>query len=92
MEKPKAPTLTVSKNGYELRTEILGMAKDFLVQEYHSKYLGWEVTSTRDEKGVIITNVKMPEYPGLVMVLDTAKQMYDFVNNPTTDSAAKSKK
>ena len=92
MEKPKAPTLTVSKNGYELRTEILGMAKDFLVQEYKSKYLGWEVTSTRDEKGVFITNVKMPEYPGLGMVLETAKQMYDFVNNPITESAAKSKK
>ena len=92
MEKPKAPTLTVSKNGYEIRAEILEMAKDFLAQEYHSKYLGWEVTSNRDDKGMIVTNVKMPEFPGLGMVLETAKQMYDFVNNPATDSAAKSKK
>ena len=37
---PKMPELRVSKNGYEIRTDILSMAKDLVGQEYHAKYLG----------------------------------------------------
>jgi hypothetical protein len=78
---PKMPELRVSKNGYEIRTDILAMAKDLIGQEYHAKYLGWEVSAERDEKtGQIVNKVNMPEFPGLDKILETAEKMYGFVN------------
>jgi hypothetical protein len=77
---PKLPEVKFTKNGYEIRTEILAMAKDLVAEEYRTKYMGWEVTAQRDEKGIVTTKVGMPEFPGLDKVLETAQKMYDFVN------------
>ena len=78
----KAPEVKFNKNGYEIRTEILEMAKDIVGQEFSYKFQGWEMTATRDEKtGQIVNTVKMPEFPGLDKVLETAEKMYSFVNN-----------
>jgi hypothetical protein len=78
---PKMPEFKASKSGYEIRTEILGMAKDMVTNEFHAKWQGWEVTAERDSKtGQIVTKVDMPSFPGLEQVLDTAQKMYDFVN------------
>jgi hypothetical protein len=80
-ETPKLPEVKFNKNGYEIRTEILGMAKSMAEFEYSSKFAGWEQTVTRDEKtGQVVTTVGMPEVPGLDKVLETAQKMYDFVN------------
>jgi hypothetical protein len=80
-EMPKAPEVKFNKNGYEIRTEILSMAKDMVTNEFHAKWQGWEVTAERDSKtGQIVTKVDMPQFPGLEQVLDTAQKMYDFVN------------
>jgi hypothetical protein len=77
----KAPEVKFNKNGYEIRTEILEMAKDLVSQDFHVKFQGWELTAQRDEKtGQIITKVDMPEFPGLDKVLETAEKMYGFVN------------
>ena len=82
---PKMPELRVSKNGYEIRTEILDMAKGLISEEYHSKFNGWEMTVAKDEKtGKLVTTVGMPEFPGLDRVLETAEKMYAFVNQNTT--------
>jgi hypothetical protein len=82
---PKMPELRVSKNGYEIRTDILSMAKDLVGQEYHAKYMGWEVSAERDEKtGQIVNKVNMPEFPGLDKILETAEKMYGFVNQTST--------
>ena len=80
---PKAPEVKFQKNGYEIRSEILKMAKDLVAEEYHSKFHGWELSVTRDEKGVVTTKVGMPEFPGLDQVLATAEKMYAFVNSAT---------
>ena len=81
---PKAPEVKFNKNGYEIRTEILAMAKDLVAQEYTWKYNGWEMSTKRDEKtGQIISKVDMPEFPGLDQVLATAEKMYGFVNAAT---------
>lgn len=81
-EMPKAPEVKFNKNGYEIRTEILGMAKEMVTSEFHAKWQGWEVTAERDDKtGQIVTKVGMPQFPGLDQVLDTAQKMYDFVNS-----------
>ena len=81
---PKAPEVKFNKNGYEIRTEILAMAKDLVAQEYTWKYNGWEMSTKRDEKtGQIISKVDMPEFPGLDQVLATTEKMYTFVNAAT---------
>jgi len=78
---PKLPEVKFSKNGYEIRTDILAMAKDLVAQDFQVKFQGWEMTATRDEKtGQIVSTVAMPTFPGLDKVLETAEKMYAFVN------------
>lgn len=81
-EIPKTPEVKFNKNGYEIRTQILEMAKDLALSEFNYKYNGWEMSQTKDEKtGEVINKVNFPEFPGLKQILDTAEQMYKFVNN-----------
>lgn len=78
---PKLPEVKFNKNGYEIRTDILAMAKDMIQSEYSMKFHGWEMSAERDEKtGQIVSKVNMPEFPGLEKVLETAEKMYAFVN------------
>ena len=80
-ETPKLPEVKFNKNGYEIRTDILSMAKDLVAQDFQVKFQGWELTATRDEKtGQIVNKVDMPSFPGLEKVLETAEKMYAFVN------------
>jgi hypothetical protein len=79
---PKLPEVKFNKNGYEIRTDILAMAKDMVQQDFQVKFAGWEMTAERDEKtGQIVSKVNMPEFPGLEKVLETAGKMYEFVNS-----------
>jgi hypothetical protein len=81
IQTPKMPEVKFNKNGYEIRTDILAMAKDIVQSEYSMKFHGWEMSAQRDEKtGQIVTQVGMPEFPGLDKVLETAEKMYAFVN------------
>ncbi len=42
------------------------------------------MTAQRDEKtGQIVTQVGMPEFPGIEKVLEAAEKMYNFVNQST---------
>lgn len=78
---PKMPEVKFNKNGYEIRTEILGMAHGLVYNEFQYKWQGWEMSANRDEKtGQIVTTVGMPDIPGLDKVLETAERMYAFVN------------
>lgn len=82
---PKVPEVKFNKNGYEIRADILAMAKDMVQQEYSMKFHGWEMSSKRDEKtGQLVSTVNMPEFPGLDKILETAEKMYGFVNQSTT--------
>ncbi len=79
---PKLPEVKFNKNGYEIRTDILDMAKSLVTEDFHVKFQGWEMTASRDEKtGQIVSKVDMPEFPGLDKVLETAEKMYAFVNS-----------
>jgi len=83
-ETPKLPEVKFNKNGYEIRTDILDMAKSLVMEDFHMKFSGWQMTATKDSAtGQIITKVDMPEFPGLEKVLDTAEKMYAFVNQNT---------
>jgi len=84
-DTPKLPEVKFNKNGYEIRTDILDMAKGLVSEDYHSKFRGWEMTVEKDTKtGQIITKVGMPEFPGLDKILETAEKMYAFVNQNTS--------
>lgn len=83
-ETPKLPEVKFNKNGYEIRTDILDMAKGLVSEEFHAKFQGWEMTTEKDPKtGKLVTKVGMPEFPGLEKVLETAEKMYAFVNSGT---------
>lgn len=78
---PKLPEVKFNKNGYEIRTDILGMAKDQVQNEFNFKFQGWQMTAARDEKtGQLVTQVGMPEFPGVEQILEAAEKMYAFVN------------
>jgi hypothetical protein len=80
-EAPKVPEVKFNKNGYEIRTDILAMAKDQINNEFQVKFAGWQMSAVKDEKtGQIVTTVGMPEYPGMDKVLEAAEKMYAFVN------------
>jgi len=84
---PKMPEVKFNKNGYELRTDILAMAKDAVQHEYQMKFQGWEMSAKRDAKtGQLVSTVSMPEFPGLDKILETAEKMYGFVNQGQTQS------
>ena len=89
-ETPKLPEVKFNKNGYEIRTDILGMAKSLVQDDFQAKFAGWEMTATRDEKtNQIVSTVEMPSFPGLEKVLETAEKMYSFVNQGVASQAAK---
>ena len=78
---PGLPEVKFNKNGYEIRSDVLAMAKDLVGQEFQYKWAGWEMSSKRDEKtGQMVSSVNMPEYPGLDKILETAEKLYGFVN------------
>ena len=78
--KTAMPKVNVNRNGYEIRAEVLDMAKQFTEFEYSAKVHGFEVSSRRDGKD-LVTNVAMPDVPGVDKVLETAEKFYNFVNN-----------
>lgn len=78
---PTLPEVKFNKNGYEIRTDILHLAKDLVQQDFQFKFNGWEQTVERDpSSGQIVAKTSMPEFPGLDKVLETAEKMYAFVN------------
>jgi len=78
---PKAPEVKFNKNGYEIRTSVLEMAKQFTEFEHSMKFAGWETSVERDETtGQVVSKVEMPNVPGVEQVLDTAEKFYEFIN------------
>jgi hypothetical protein len=85
----KLPEVKFNRNGYEIRTDILGMAKDFVLTDYQIKMGGWENSIKKDEAGNIVSSVSMPEFPGLDKILNTAEKMYAFVSKAQETSEKK---
>jgi hypothetical protein len=80
-ETPKLPEVKFNKNGYEIRADILALAKDHINNEFQVKFAGWQMSAAKDEKtGQLVTTVGMPEFPGVDKVLEAAEKMYSFVN------------
>jgi hypothetical protein len=78
---PKLPEVKFNKNGYEIRADVLAMAKDHVNNEFQVKFAGWQMSAQKDEKtGQLVSTVTMPEYPGMDKVLEAAEKFYSFVN------------
>lgn len=81
---PKLPEVKFNKNGYEIRADVLAMAKDHVQNEFNVKMHGWEISAKRDPKtGELVSSVAMPEFPGMEKVLEAAEKFYGFVNGGT---------
>ena len=78
-ETPKLPEVKFNKNGYEIRSDVLAMAKDVVMQEYQVKFHGWEMSAKKVD-GQLVSTIAMPEFPGMDKILETAEKMYGFVN------------
>lgn len=79
---PKIPEVKFNKNGYEIRADILALAKEQVVGEFNAKFAGWQFSAQKDEKtGQLVTTVGMPDYPGVEKILEAAEKMYGFVNS-----------
>ena len=74
------PKVQFNKNGYEIRTQVLDMAKQFTEFEYSSKWMGWEQTVSRDkETGHIVLQIEMPHVPGVHQVQEPAEADYQYI-------------
>jgi|SRR6056300_205254 len=78
--KETLPKVQFNKNGYEIRTQVLDMAKAFTEFNFSSKYMGWEHTVERDQDGRVVNKVTMPDVPGVDQVLENAEKFYNFIN------------
>lgn len=74
------PEVKFNKNGYEIRTDILGMAKDLAVQEFQAKFGDWQMSVEKDKDGNIVHKVDMPDFPNLDIILANAEKLYSFIN------------
>lgn len=61
-----------SKNGYEIRTDILALAKSSVEFEYEKTLEQWRLDASSIEK---------PKVPSTHDVINAANKMYRFVNN-----------
>ena len=81
MFKAAMPKITTNKNGYEIRTKVLEMAKGNVWNDYQAKFVGWEQSVKLDPKtNEIVSSITMPEVPGKDAVLEAAEKFYEFVN------------
>ena len=70
--------MTTSKNGFEIRADILKLAQDHLQTEFSYAQNQYDQSITNDGwKGGTVTK---PIYPCTNDVIECAKAMYNFVN------------
>ena len=72
------PTLTINKNAYELRTDILGMAKDWVQFEYEIKSRNGAYTASLKNGEFVATG---PLVPTIQDVIKAATSFYEFVSH-----------
>ena len=71
-----------NKNAYEIRTEILDMARGFVMDRYHSAMQKWqEPTDRHPETGQLLSTVDAPQYPSSSEILAEANKLYSFVDS-----------
>ncbi len=71
-----------NKNAYEIRTEILNMAKTFVMDRFYASLQKWQDSTDRHpDDGTILSTVDAPQYPSSSEILAEAKKLYSFVDS-----------
>jgi len=81
--KALIPTVNINKNGYEIRTQVLEMAKDHVWTDYHSKF-GETAMKIEKQGDEVVTSVEYPTIPGTEHILEAAEKFYAFVNGASS--------
>jgi len=72
----------MNKNAYEIRTDILGMAKELVTQDFEMNWRLWEMSVKRDEHtGQVLSRDGAPQRPTIDEVLKAAERLYSFVDS-----------
>tara|TARA_B100001094_G_C18191648_1_gene807714 strand:+ start:5405 stop:5665 length:261 start_codon:yes stop_codon:yes gene_type:complete len=78
----KEKKMVSNKNAYEIRTEILEMAKTFVMDKFANEKANWEQSADRHpESGIILSLKDAPVYPSSKDVLTEAEKLYSFVDS-----------
>lgn len=65
-----------NKNPFEIRTDLLKMAQDHLISQYHANVDFMREFSTKVADAV----VEAPKYPTLEDIMEQAQKFYTFVS------------
>ena len=77
----------MSKTPFEIRLEILDMAKGIVMEDYYAKQNWirekWEFESStaRDTGGALPIRPENPEFPSSEQILEKAKELKAFIDN-----------
>lgn len=80
--KAAMPKVSFSKNGYEIRSQVLEMAQNQMWQDYNARWGQFEASLIK-EGSELVGKVTIPTAPGVDQVLEAANKFYDFVNGKT---------
>ena len=71
-----------NKNGYEIRADMLQLAKDIVQFEYRTAVSKIEALNGKDPNTNKVTTgeTQWPDEPSVETILITAQKLYDFVN------------
>jgi len=77
----------MENNGYKIRFDLLAMAKDILMEEWHRKcqaneqeYYQQVGIQDQTQSSVIVPYPQMPPAPGSKDIIGLAQQLNDFVS------------
>ena len=70
-----------NKNAYELRTDILSMAQNTVMDKFNNEFGVWDMSCERHpDTGALISSIGgPPTYPTTSEILKTANELYTFV-------------
>ena len=69
-----------NKSGYEIRADILKMAKETVWDRYHMTYQRWIESKDKKEDGTVIDSTDSPSIPTSMNIIEEAIGFYAFVN------------
>lgn len=82
-------------NAFQLRLELIKVAKDMLEQEYHSKreviHNNWQVASenARTQGQALPNQPEFPSFPSEAEIIAKAQALNGFVSQVTTETPVK---
>ena len=68
-----------SKTGYDIRTDILSMAKDLAISDFNARFREYELYLMLEEQGRFPNPPDRPAFPSIEKVIEISNSMNDFV-------------